>query len=98
MSNQSTYCAGPWSGQRVVILRQMWSAGYSASEISRRLGGGITRNAVIGKAHRLKLSKRPSPIIFDKPSQPDAKTKKLDDQKVDSVNKALLSVKGSKRR
>jgi GcrA cell cycle regulator len=39
----------------------MWQAGKSASEIAEKLGG-VTRNAVIGKAHRLGLSGRPSPI------------------------------------
>jgi hypothetical protein len=34
----------------------MWGNGYSASDIAKSLGGGLTRNAVIGKAHRLKLS------------------------------------------
>ncbi len=38
----------------------MWGNGYSASDIAKMLGGGLTRNAVIGKAHRLKLSSRPS--------------------------------------
>ncbi len=39
----------------------MWQSGKSASEIAEKLGG-VTRNAVIGKAHRLGLSGRPSPI------------------------------------
>jgi GcrA cell cycle regulator len=38
------------------MLKDMWGHGYSASDIAGRLGGGLTRNAVIGKAHRLKLS------------------------------------------
>lgn len=44
-----------WTDQKIQMLRDMWGHGYSASEIAVRLGG-MTRNAVIGKAHRLKLS------------------------------------------
>lgn len=53
-----------WTEQKIQMLRDMWGNGYSASEIAKRLGG-MTRNAVIGKAHRLKLSSRPSPIRRD---------------------------------
>ena len=44
-----------WTDQKIQMLKEMWGHGYSASEIAKRLGG-LTRNAVIGKAHRLKLS------------------------------------------
>lgn len=50
-----------WSDERVEKLRQLWGQGMSASEIAEALGN-VTRNAVIGKAHRLGLSGRPSPI------------------------------------
>lgn len=50
-----------WTEQKIQMLKEMWGHGFSASEIAKRLGG-LTRNAVIGKAHRLKLSSRPSPI------------------------------------
>jgi GcrA cell cycle regulator len=50
-----------WTEQQIQMLKNMWGNGYSASEIAKHLGG-MTRNAVIGKAHRLKLSSRPSPI------------------------------------
>lgn len=53
-----------WTEQKIQMLKDMWGNGYSASEIAKRLGG-LTRNAVIGKAHRLKLSGRPSPIKRD---------------------------------
>jgi len=45
-----------WSEQQIQMLKDMWGHGFSASDIAGRLGGGLTRNAVIGKAHRLKLS------------------------------------------
>lgn len=51
-----------WTDERVSTLRELWGNGKSASEIAKILGGGISRNAVIGKAHRLNLSGRPSPI------------------------------------
>jgi GcrA cell cycle regulator len=50
-----------WSDERISTLKKMWQQGKSASEIADKLGG-VTRNAVIGKAHRLGLSGRPSPI------------------------------------
>jgi GcrA cell cycle regulator len=50
-----------WSSERIEQLRSLWHDGLSASQIAAQLGG-ITRNAVIGKAHRLGLMGRPSPI------------------------------------
>jgi GcrA cell cycle regulator len=47
-----------WTDERVELLRQLWLDGRSASQISAELGLGITRNAVIGKVHRLGLSGR----------------------------------------
>ncbi|GAB5470248.1 MAG: GcrA family cell cycle regulator [Rhodospirillales bacterium] len=49
-----------WNEERIIQLRQLWEQGLSASSIGRVLG--VTKNAVVGKAHRLKLSSRPSPI------------------------------------
>ena len=51
-----------WSDDRVAILKRLWGEGKTAAEIAKQLGEGVTRNAVIGKAHRLKLSSRLSPI------------------------------------
>lgn len=51
-----------WSDERVDILKRLWGEGKTAAEIAKELGEGVTRNAVIGKAHRLKLSSRVSPI------------------------------------
>ena len=50
-----------WTDERVSQLKQLWGEGKTAAEIAKLLGG-VTRNAVIGKAHRLKLSGRVSPI------------------------------------
>lgn len=47
-----------WTDERVELLRRLWLEGLSASQIAGELGNGITRNAVIGKVHRLGLSGR----------------------------------------
>ncbi|GHC48263.1 GcrA family cell cycle regulator [Neogemmobacter tilapiae] len=46
-----------WTDERVELLKKMWNDGASASQIAKELGG-VTRNAVIGKVHRLGLSNR----------------------------------------
>ncbi|WP_335947686.1 MULTISPECIES: GcrA family cell cycle regulator [Salipiger] len=46
-----------WTDERVELLKKMWAEGQSASQIAKELGG-VTRNAVIGKVHRLGLSNR----------------------------------------
>jgi len=71
-----------WTDERVELLKKMWGEGQSASQIAKELGG-VTRNAVIGKVHRLGLSNRtaggkPEPVKA-KPAtaakQPEAKAK-----------------------
>ena len=42
-----------WTDERVSVLTKMWGDGKTAAEIAKELGEGVTRNAVIGKAHRL---------------------------------------------
>ena len=49
-----------WTDERVEELKKLWSEGLSASQIAKQLGG-VTRNAVIGKVHRLGLSGRATP-------------------------------------
>ena len=58
-----------WTDDRVDLLKQLWGEGKTAKEIAQLLGGGLTRNAVIGKAHRMKLSGRVSPIQQNKSTQ-----------------------------
>ncbi len=50
-----------WTDERVEVLKKLWIEGRTASQIATELGN-VTRNAVIGKVHRLGLSGRPSPI------------------------------------
>ena len=55
-----------WTEERENELRKHWKAKLSAAEIVEAMGGGVlTRNAVIGKANRLKLDARPNPISFN---------------------------------
>lgn len=58
-----------WTDERIDRLKVMWEKGLTASQIAEDLGG-VSRNAVIGKAHRLGLQARPSPV---KPNDPAAK-------------------------
>lgn len=50
-----------WTDERIDQLKTMWEKGLTASQIAEGLGG-VSRNAVIGKAHRLGLKSRPSPV------------------------------------
>lgn len=68
-----------WTEERVELLKRLWAEGLSASQIAGRLGG-VTRNAVIGKVHRLGLSgrattsrvkpTRPRRRVLQRPEQP----------------------------
>jgi len=60
-----------WTDERIEQLRTMWEKGLTASQIADELGG-VSRNAVIGKAHRLGLKSRPSPVKATdaKPAKP----------------------------
>lgn len=49
-----------WSEESILRLRDLWDQGLSTAEIGRRLG--VSKNAIVGKAHRLDLTARPSPI------------------------------------
>lgn len=55
-----------WTDERVEQLKQLWSDGLSASQIARQLGE-VTRNAVIGKVHRLGLAGRATPARTERP-------------------------------
>src|SRR4030081_1642272 len=55
-----------WTDERVEQLKALWTEGLSASQIARVLGG-VTRNAVIGKVHRLGLAGRAGPARSERP-------------------------------
>ena len=60
-----------WTDERIAKLTKMWEGGATASQIAEDLGG-VSRNAVIGKAHRLGLKARPSPVKPNEKSEAPA--------------------------
>jgi len=70
-----------WTDERIQELSRLWQEGLSASEIGKQLG--VSKNAVVGKAHRLKLPARPSPI------------KHTAEAKSDTANKKAVASKGN---
>jgi GcrA cell cycle regulator len=63
-----------WTDQRIDQLKSLWEKGLTASQIADELGG-VSRNAVIGKAHRLGLKSRPSPVKANEPEKKAAPKK-----------------------
>ncbi|MEO3472592.1 GcrA family cell cycle regulator [Roseomonas sp. CAU 1739] len=57
-----------WTAEAIERLKALWAEGHSTAEIGRRMG--ISKNAVVGKAHRLNLPARPSPIRRDAVPRP----------------------------
>jgi GcrA cell cycle regulator len=49
-----------WTDETIARIRELWAEGHSTAEIGRRMG--VSKNAIVGKAHRLNLEARPSPI------------------------------------
>jgi GcrA cell cycle regulator len=62
-----------WTDERVEMLKKLWADGLSASQVAKQLGG-VTRNAVIGKVHRLGLSGRATP---SRPARPRPQTARM---------------------
>lgn len=65
-----------WTDERIDQLKTLWDKGLTASQIAEELGG-VSRNAVIGKAHRLGLKSRPSPVKSNDGEKKAAAPKKL---------------------
>jgi len=63
-----------WTDERIETLKTMWEGGQTASQIAEALGG-VSRNAVIGKAHRLGLQSRPSPVRPNEPAEAKGEAK-----------------------
>lgn len=55
-----------WNEETLARLRELWTEGHSTAEIGRQLG--VSKNAIVGKAHRLDLPSRPSPIRREQPA------------------------------
>jgi GcrA cell cycle regulator len=68
-----------WTDERVETLKKLWQEGHSASQIAKQLGG-VTRNAVIGKVHRLGLSGRAAPSQPARPLYKPAKPPRTHDR------------------
>lgn len=62
-----------WTDERVEELKRLWGEGLTTGEIGKALG--VSKNAVVGKAHRLGLKGRPSPIKRVKQAKPKAEPK-----------------------
>jgi GcrA cell cycle regulator len=73
-----------WTDERISTLTKMWESGATASQIADELGG-VSRNAVIGKAHRLGLKARPSPVKANEEPEPQAGKLKKKEAKPASV-------------
>lgn len=86
-----------WTDDRVAILKKLWGEGKTAAEIAKELGG-VTRNAVIGKAHRLKLSNRVSPIqqnkkaVVSKPVPTHKEAPKIPKSTVEDENREKIDL------
>ncbi len=65
-----------WTDERIAQLKKLWEKGLTASQIAEALGNGLSRNAVIGKAHRLGLKSRPSPVKSADAATSDAQAAK----------------------
>jgi GcrA cell cycle regulator len=65
-----------WTDERINQLKSLWENGLTASQIAEELGG-VSRNAVIGKAHRLGLKSRPSPVKAHDADKKPAAPKKV---------------------
>jgi GcrA cell cycle regulator len=79
-----------WTDERVALLKKLWEKGLSASQIASELGG-VTRNAVIGKAHRMGLASRPSPLKTET-QKPKAAKKKAPEKKAVKERITLLQL------
>ena len=83
-----------WTDERVETLKKMWGEGQSASQIAKELGG-VTRNAVIGKVHRLGLSNRTTTSTAKsdaKPKAAKAEPKAKAAPKADAAPKAAMPI------
>ena len=96
-----------WTFERVELLTTLWKSGNSASQIAHELGEGVSRNAVIGKIHRLGLSERNNnskdgsdysskTSLSNKEKKLDPIITKKDDQSSDIGEKSTVKAKTGK--
>ena len=72
-----------WTDERIERLKELWTKGMTASQIADELGG-VSRNAVIGKAHRLGLQSRPSPVKPNEASSPSGQDEAQPEERVET--------------
>ncbi|MEX0645492.1 MAG: GcrA family cell cycle regulator [Parvularculaceae bacterium] len=77
-----------WNDERVELLKKLWAEGLSASQIASKMGG-VTRNAVIGKVHRLGLSGRAAPAKPQRGRSFDRTGDEFDDMRREPQMKAV---------
>ncbi len=85
-----------WTEEHVDTLRKLWGEGKTAAQIAKELGASVTRNAVIGKAHRLKLSNRVSPIQQNNKKSVRTLEEKPVVRRLSNVEAPVIKVKGIK--
>lgn len=81
-----------WTDERIATLTKMWEGGATASQIAEELGG-VSRNAVIGKAHRLGLKSRPSPVKANEDGSAKSPAAKKEAKPVKAKEKAPAPAK-----
>ena len=79
-----------WTDERIATLTKMWEGGATASQIAEELGG-VSRNAVIGKAHRLGLKSRPSPVKANDEPKAKPSAKKKDVKAIKAKDKVVMA-------
>ncbi len=85
-----------WTDERVELLRRLWLDGLSASRIAAELAGGVSRNAVIGKVHRLGLSGRVKPQAATPGTRMKPATKPAASDAVrDALRAAAMPIRGN---
>lgn len=82
-----------WTDERVEQLKELWGEGLSASQCARALGGGISRNSVIGKAHRLGLAGR---TAYRKPYVSKPRIKPMRPEPPKEAPPPVLDAKGNR--
>lgn len=81
-----------WTGDQQETLATMWYEGASASEIATKLGYGFTRNAVIGKLHRMGLNSLCRPVGFRRPKYKGQPRRKPDIQRAAAIKQRAKAV------
>jgi GcrA cell cycle regulator len=79
-----------WTDDRIAALKADWERGVSASQIARSIGCGLSRNAVVGKAHRLGFVSGASPKVRERMAQLNAGARRQR-QRSPKVHKAALA-------